>query len=82
MNKLLVQTQGRRQLLTTALRYATLGLLGATGASVVARRRRLVREGKCINDEICRGCEVLEICVLPAALSAKEVPTELDNDRK
>jgi hypothetical protein len=79
MNEHPGQTQGRRQLLATALRYATLGLLGAAGASVVAKRRRLVREGKCINEGICRGCEVLETCGLPAALSAKENRTGLDN---
>ena len=75
MNRRSGQVQSRRQLLTAALRYATLGLFGAAGASVISRRRRLAREGKCINDGVCRGCEVLETCGLPQALSAKEVLT-------
>ncbi|MHC4112090.1 MAG: hypothetical protein ACYSUY_13530 [Planctomycetota bacterium] len=66
------QEQNRRHLLAAVLRYATLGLLGTVGASIISKRRRLVREGKCINDGICRGCEVLETCGLPLALSAKE----------
>ncbi len=71
-SKRLVQKQSRRQLLEAALRYGTLGLFGAAGGTFFAKRRRLVREGKCINDGICRGCEVLETCGLPQALSAKE----------
>lgn len=66
------QVQSRRHLLAAVLRYATLGLLGTAGASVISRRRRLVREGKCINDGVCRSCVVLETCGLPQALSAKE----------
>jgi hypothetical protein len=76
------QKQSRRQMLTATLRYATLGLFGAGGASIISRRNRLVREGKCINDRVCRGCEVLETCGLPQALSAKEMLTSLDNGKK
>ncbi len=72
MSKSPEQEQNRRHLLAAALRYATLGLLGAAGVAAFARRHRLVREGKCINDGVCRGCEVLETCGLPLALSAKE----------
>ena len=75
MNKRLGKVKSRRQLLAAALRYATLGLFGAAGASVISKRRRLAREGKCINDRVCRGCEVLETCSLPQALSEKEVLT-------
>jgi len=49
MSKHLGQAQSRRQLLAGVLRCATLGLLGAVGGSVVAKRTRLGREGKCIN---------------------------------
>jgi len=82
MNKHFGQTQSRRQLLTAALRYVTLGLLGTVSGSVIARRHRLVREGKCINDGVCRGCKALERCNLPPALSAKQILTgkELDAD--
>jgi len=73
------QAHSRRQLLAGVLRYATLGTLGAVGVSVVAKRRRLVREGKCINSGICRGCEILEKCDLPQALSAKEVLGRIDD---
>jgi len=72
----------RRQMLIGALRYGTLGLLGTVGGSVIAKRRRLVREGKCVNGGICRGCEIFKDCSLPQALSAKEVLTRIDNGRK
>jgi len=66
--------QSRRELFAGIFRYATLGLLGMVGGSVVVKRCKLVREGKCINSGICRGCEVFERCSLPQALSAKENP--------
>ncbi|HUS71884.1 MAG TPA: hypothetical protein VMY06_02375 [Sedimentisphaerales bacterium] len=82
MNKRFLQTQSRRQLLEAALRYGTLGLLGAAGGTFFAKRRRLVREGKCINYGVCRGCEVLETCGLPQALSTKQILTGLDDGGK
>lgn len=82
MSKHTEQTPDRRQMLTSTLRYATLGLLGTFGASVISQRRRLVREGKCINEGVCRGCEILQTCTLPQALSAKEILSSLDNGTK
>jgi hypothetical protein len=76
------QKQNRRHLLTGVLRYAALGLLGAAGGSVVAKSRRLVREGKCVNGGICRGCGDFENCGLPQALSAKDVLARIDDGKK
>jgi len=73
MSKHFKHVRNRRQLLAEALRYATLGVLGAVGGSVLAKRHRLVREGKCIHGGICRGCAVLERCSLPQALLAREI---------
>jgi hypothetical protein len=69
------QSKSRRELLAGILRYGTLGALGAAGGAGLTKRRRLVREGKCISRGICRGCEVFADCGLPQALSAKEVVT-------
>jgi hypothetical protein len=82
MNKHFGQAHSRRQLLAGVLRYATLGLLGILGGSVVAKRHRLVREGKCINTGICRGCEVFDECGLPQALSTKEILASMDDGGK
>jgi len=109
MSRRLIQVQNRRQLFAAALRYGTLGVLGAAGAAAVTRRRRLVRapleiperatpnpsrrkgksgrfltgrEGKCINDGVCRGCQVFETCGLPQALSAKQVLARIGNGGK
>jgi len=65
------KVQNRRQLFTSVLRYAILGVLGAVGGSVFAKKRRLVRNGICINRENCRSCGIFEECSLPPALSAK-----------
>jgi hypothetical protein len=82
MSKHSGQAQSRRQLLAGVLRYATLGLLTAGAGALFAKRRRLVREGKCINKGICRGCKVFEKCGLPQALSAKEVLMGRSNGRE
>ena len=76
------QAQSRRQLLTEVLRYATLGFWVAVGGSVLVKKRRFVRQGKCINHGVCRGCEILQKCSLPLALSAKQVLTGTNDDRK
>ena len=65
------KVQNRRQLFTSVLRYAALGVLGAVGGSAFAKRRRLAQRGICINRQICGSCGILEECGLPPALSAK-----------
>ncbi|MBA7691076.1 hypothetical protein ES703_99614 [subsurface metagenome] len=82
MSKQLGQVQSRRQLLAGVLRYISLGFVAAGGGALFAKRRRLVREGKCINKGICRGCEVFEKCGLPQALSAKDVLAGIGNGRE
>jgi hypothetical protein len=78
----LKRVQNRRQMLIGALRYGALGFLGAIGGSFIAKRRRLVREGKCINGGICRECEIFDDCSLPTALSAKDVLARINNGGK
>jgi hypothetical protein len=65
------KVQNRRQLFTSVLRYAALGVLGVVGGSVFAKRRRLVKNGICINREICQSCGIFQECGLPPALSVK-----------
>lgn len=62
----------RRSVLIGALRGIALGALAAAGGLAVAKRRRLVAEGKCINERMCGSCAILARCGLPAALTAKE----------
>ncbi len=71
MSRQLEKVHNRRELFTSVLRYATLGVLGAVGGSVFAKKHRLVKNGICINREICRSCGIFEGCGLPPALSAK-----------
>jgi len=61
----------RRQFFRSMLRNVSLALLGVVGGVAVTKRRRLEREGKCVNRGVCSGCEVFEDCGLPRALSAK-----------
>ena len=55
----------------SVVRYATLGVIGVSGGMLVSKRRRLVKENKCINKGICSGCGEFDGCGLPQALSAK-----------
>ena len=71
MAKQFEKVQNRRQLFTSLLRYAALGVLGAVGGSVLAKRRRLVKNGICINRQICASCGIFKECSLPPALSVK-----------
>jgi hypothetical protein len=56
--------------------------MGAIGGAVFAKRRRLVQDGICINSGICKGCGIFEQCGLPLALSAKQLLTRMDDERK
>ena len=71
MNSHFEKVQSRRKLFISVLRYATLGVLGVVGGSVFAKKRRLVRNGVCINHGICQSCGILSECSLPRALSVK-----------
>jgi hypothetical protein len=65
------KVQNRRQLFTSVLRYAALGVLGAVGGSAYAKKRRLAQRGICINREICKSCGIYDECDLPRALSIR-----------
>jgi len=71
MSRQFEKIQSRRQLFTSVLRYAILGVLGAIAGNVFAKKRRLVRNGICINREICQSCGIFKECGLPPAVSAK-----------
>jgi len=79
MSKFLGGLHARRQFLTRTLRNASLALLGLGGGAVVVKRRRLLREGKCLNDGMCRACGVFEDCGLPRALSTRDVLARIRN---
>jgi hypothetical protein len=68
-----VKKQNRRRLLVGSLRYAVLSLFGFIAGSAFTKRRRLLREGICINQGICGGCELYEDCQQPQALSRRQV---------
>jgi hypothetical protein len=80
VNEFLSRLQVRRQFVTRALRNASLAVLGLAGGAVVMKRRRLLREGKCLNSGMCRACRVFEDCGLPRALSTREVVARIRHD--
>ncbi len=63
----------RRQFIRRVLRNVSLAVLSLAGGAVVVKRRRLLREGKCLNQGMCRDCEVFDECGLPRALSTRSV---------
>ena len=64
--------QSRRELFVGTLRYAALAGVATTGALALVKRRRLSREGVCINNGMCQGCGILADCGLPPALHTKD----------
>ena len=76
MTKPFSKIKNRRKLLTDALRFAGLGLLGFVSVSTVLKRRKPKFDGDCINSSICSGCRIYEQCGLPQALSRKQVITD------
>jgi len=74
--------RSRRELFAGFLRYTSLGVLAAGAAGIFAKRRRLVRQGKCDTGGTCTGCERLARCDLPRAVSAKEALIGGDNVRE
>ncbi len=57
----------RRGLMRGAFRYAALSVLGAWGLTGAVKRRRLLREGACLNRGVCPACGVFADCGLPRA---------------
>ncbi len=74
-----MKMRNRRQMMIGVLRYAVLSLVGFFTGSAIAKRRRLIKEGKCIERGICGGCKIYEDCQLPAALSKKQFFIEKNN---
>ena len=74
------KVHNRRNIFTAALRYTGAGLLAAGGAVAVAKRGRLLYDGKCINRNICRDCPIFARCGLPLALSSKQALSRTNND--
>ena len=79
MKKQSEHVRSRRELFAGVCRHAALALLVAGGAGIFAKRRRLLRQGKCIGSGTCAGCEILARCDLPRAVSAKETLIGGDN---
>jgi hypothetical protein len=74
--------QSRRKMLAGALRYAALGLMASVSAALFVKRQRLVKQGLCINSGICDGCEILENCGLPLAVSARQILMGANNGKE
>ena len=64
--------KNRRQMITDAMRYAALGLVGFFTGFEIVKKRRLIEQGRCIGRGICSGCNIYEECRLPQALSKKQ----------
>ncbi|MHC4843503.1 MAG: hypothetical protein ACYTFM_08010 [Planctomycetota bacterium] len=72
MANIFIRKQTRRQFFTGIGRYMTLGFIGFAAGSMLKKRRKLVLEGRCVNDYICAGCKLYEGCQLPEAISRRE----------
>jgi hypothetical protein len=61
----------RRQFLRAVARCGVAVVIGVGVAAVEYKRRRLIREGKCVNRGICGNCEVFGVCDLPFKVKDK-----------
>lgn len=73
--KNLQPSQNRREFFAAGLRYTVLSFMTVASGLGIAKRRRLVKENKCISVASCRDCGILQNCKLPRAISAREVLT-------
>ena len=73
MNEEREKEQNRREFFAGLLRYSTLGLLGAISGAVFVKRGRLLKDGICVNQGICKGCRIFDQCDLPLAVSEKHL---------
>ena len=80
MNRVLPK-RSRRELFIGAFRCAALAVVTAAGGLALAKRRRLRREGACVNDGMCQGCGVFADCGLPRALYTKDTLKKGDYGR-
>ncbi len=63
--------ENRRQFLRNIARCGVVAGIGIAMAMFEYKRRRLLRQGKCVNRGICGDCSVLNDCRLPRALATK-----------
>jgi hypothetical protein len=63
---------GRRGVVLGLGRLGMLGLLGGLAVFGEAKRRRLLREGKCVGGGVCDACGSFGDCGLPEAVAVKQ----------
>ena len=71
-NKDVNKIESRRTFLRNTGRCGVAVAIGIGMAMFEYKRRRLLREDKCVNRGICVNCEILDVCELPAALKMKD----------
>jgi hypothetical protein len=62
----------RRGVLRSFARFGVVSLLGGLGVFGVVKRRRLLRDGKCVGLGACGGCGAFSDCGLPLAIAEKQ----------
>jgi hypothetical protein len=80
MNENPEKERNRREFFIDVLRYVTLGMIGVIGGVVFTKRRKLLKDGICINEGVCADCGIFEQCNLPPALSEKQLITRENNE--
>lgn len=65
-------SRSRRDMIRSAVRYATLGAVTAVTTCLITKRVAKPTEAPCVNRGICRQCTVARSCNLPAALSYRD----------
>jgi len=63
---------GRREFFRGILRGIGFAALAAGGFLLAARRRSASGLHDCVNRGICRNCSLVDDCILPQAMSARQ----------
>ncbi len=62
----------RRSILGNSLRFLAAGTIVAGSAGLAVKRRRLLKDGRCVNRSVCKDCVWQSDCGLPRARSYRK----------
>jgi len=66
-----MKTENRREIFKSAGRMLAMGVFASASVCAGLKQRRLLRDGKCINQGLCNKCRGFETCGIPRARSVR-----------
>jgi hypothetical protein len=66
-----MKIENRREIFKSAGRLLAMGVFVCASVGAGLKKRRLLHEGKCINQGLCNKCRAFETCGIPRARSVR-----------